>query len=128
MYAQKGVRIMRKRDRWRGMPWIEWIDGDLGSGHTELRGPTPTSMGQYAVQLTREYRRYVEMEAWGDGYSVKVVPALPDAESAPLAIGLSYTGMSLCRILCQACQDLSDIFHDRMAYRVTSREHTRWVS
>ena len=109
------------------MPWIEWIDGDTGAGHTQLRERPPSLLRDMLGELVQHYKRYVEIEAFGDGYTVKVVPAFPGDNPVPLSVGLSYSGMNLQSILAQAEQDVFDLKWGQLSYRVTNREHTRWV-
>ena len=118
---------MRKRERWLNLPWIAWMEGDTAEGRTCPPQDTFDSLWRVLTNLTHNFRRYVEFEAFGDGYDLKVLPANPKLEPVNLAIGLSYSGMSLERMLRQAELDLGLLDSGNCKYRVVARGYTRWV-
>lgn len=119
---------MRRRDRWRNLVWLHWMDGDTGEGAVpDFKSPVqPLTLSMETLILA--YRRYVDFEQLGEGYRIRVIPALGAEENGPLAFGMCYAGTCLGRILATAVVELDLIAGGQTAFRVGVTERWRWIS
>jgi hypothetical protein len=118
---------MRRRERWLGLGWLQWMGDDRGNAVNDPPEVPRCSVATSLATLTGDYRRYVDMEREGEAYVIRVLPANPGREVGGLAVGLKYSGMDLAKMLATAVVDLDLLAAGTIAYRVGANERERWV-
>ena len=118
---------MRKRERWVGMPWVCWVQGDEKEGRCGPLLGYPLHVEHCLSTLLGEGQRWVEFEKVGDAYWVRVMPMKFGAGKGRVDYGLSYWGNSLAPILARAVQDFDSIQTKTRAFSVAKMESPRWV-
>lgn len=119
---------MRRRERWAGLTWVSWMEGDSEGGAIPAPGKPPMRVGEAMHILTHHYKRYVEMYREGDSYAVRVLPMHREAGEWALDVGLSYIGTCLGSIMTCALVDLDLLSNGQVAHRTRAEEKQRWVS
>ena len=118
---------MRKRERWVGMAWVCWVQGDEKDGRCTPLGDYPENIKACLGTLLRAGKRWIEMEETGDEYWVRVLPMVWGGGNGVVDYGLSYWGSDLGKILAQAVRDFDAIHENTRAFSVAKMEAPRWV-
>lgn len=119
--------MVRRRERWANLAWLQWMEDDTGEGAIDTAFETPLAVSKAIETLVKTYTRYIDLERDGDAYRVRVMPHSAPYAHGPLAIGMAYVGNDLRNILTTAVIECDMIAGRTMAYRSGSGEKWRWV-
>lgn len=119
---------MRRRERWQGIAWLDWLEGDSPGGSPTGRAVHPVGVHEHLMELCQVMARYVEMEQDSGIYTVRVLPALPDFRRDPVPFGITYTGRDLRYVLGVAVVELEMLHSGDTRFRLGVTERARWTS
>lgn len=125
--AHEGGNTMRRRERWRGLAWVAWMEGDSEAGGVQRHTVTPPSLGASMVALVHDYHRFVDIEQDGSAYKVRVLPAREGDDGWHLQVGFLYSGLSLPSILATAVVELDLLGNGQALAKFGAKERARWV-
>jgi hypothetical protein len=118
---------MRKRERWVGMPWVCWVQGDEREGKCGPLWGYPVDVEHCVSTLLCEGQRWVEFERVAEQYRVRVMPLQFGTGTGRVDYGFSYFGTDLGRVLAQAVKDHNHMVAKTRAFSIAKMEAPRWV-
>jgi hypothetical protein len=119
---------MRIRDRYRGLVWIAYVEGDPAEGRVTPLREVAVPLHVALAELLGRFGLLVEMEHDVDVSRVRCFPRkwVPGVRSSYPAA--SYTGGNLGSILAAALADYDRLDQDGLAVELSPKEVVRWVA